>query len=172
MIIYEIPQSELTLSDDSIDSIIQTLSVTHLPPEPVDPLTMMAYAPYFDHGCDSQSLSTPGNGNISSLPPTSSPLLSPHCNCSELDGKGDTDYTSPSDDDEEYCPTRATSSKEQNGHRATSKYKSSHRTTFSPTCSTSSKSKKSVTSPHAHRRSHPYKRSIPSCLGTLENVDM
>ena len=162
MTIYEIPQPEPTPSDDSVDSITQTLSVTHLPPEPVDPSTMTTYAPYFDHGCDSQALSTPGNGSISSLPPTSPPPSSPRCNSSELDGEGDTDYVPPSDDDEEYRPTRATPSKKQKKRKAASKCKSSRRTTFSPACSTSSESEKSVTSSRAHRRLHPYKRSIPS----------
>ena len=169
MTIYEVLQPAPTLSDDSIDSITQTLSVTHFPPEPVGPSTMTAYAPYFDHGCGSQALSTPGNGSIASLPPTSSPPSSFRCDSSESNGEGDTDYFPPSDDDEEeYRPTRATSSKKQKKRKAASKDKPSRHATFSPAHSTS-KSEKSVTSSRAHRRSHPYKRPISSRNFQREN---
>ena len=161
MSIYEPPQPAPTLNDDSVASITQTLSATHLPPSPADPSTMTPYAPYFDYGCDSQVPSTPGNGSTGSLPPTSSPTSSSRCDVSESDGDGDTDYIPPSDDDdEEYRPTQATSPPKQKKRKVASKRKISRRTTFSPACSTSSKSEKSVSSSRGHRRSHPYKHRI------------
>ena len=148
-----IPPPAPTPSDDSIASITQTLSVTHLPSVPVDPSTMTTYA--FDHGCDSQVPSTPVNGSTAPPPPTSSPSSSPRCDGSKSDGEGDTDYVPRSDDDEEYRPTQATSSRKQKKRKAASKYKSPRCTAFSPTSSTSSGSEKSIISSRARSRLHP-----------------
>ena len=147
-----IPPPAPTPSDDSVASITQTLSVTHLPSVPVDPSTMTAYASHFDHGCDSQVPSTPVNGSTASLPPTGSSPSSPRRDGSISDSEGDIDYVPPSDDDEEYHPTQETSSQKQKKRKATSKYKSPRRTAFSPTRSTSSGSEKSIISSRA--RSH------------------
>ena len=152
MAIYEVPPPAPTPSDDSVASIFQTLPVIHLPSTPVDPSTMTAYAPYFDHDCDSQIPSTPVNGSTAS----------PRCSDSESDGEGDIDYVPPSDDDEEYNPTQATSSQKQKKRKAASRFKSPHRTAFSPARSTSPGSEKIVTSFRAHSLSHPYKRCISS----------
>jgi len=157
-----IPPPAPTPSDDSVASITQTLSATHLPSAPVDPSTMTAYPSHFDHGCNSQAPSTPVNGSTASPPPTSSPPSSPRCGGSKSDDEGDTDYVPPSDDDEEYHPTQTTSSQKQKKRKASSKHKSPRRTAFSPTSSTSSGSKKSVTSSRARSRLHPYKRYISS----------
>ena len=169
-----IPPPVPTPSDDSVASITQTLSATHLPSAPVDPSTMTAYASNFDHGCDSQVSSTPVNGSTASPPPTSSPPSSPRCGGSKSESEGDTDYTPLSDDDEEYHPTQETSSKKQKKRKAASKYKSPRHTTFSPTCSTSSGSGKSVTS-RAHIRLHPYKRCNPprnfQCEDGAKSID-
>jgi len=162
MTIYEVPPPAPTPSDDSVASITQTLSVTHLPSAPVDPSTMTAYAPYFGRGCDSQVPSTPVNGSAASPPPTSSPPSSPRRGGSKSDGEGDADYIPPSDDGDEYHPTREASSQKQKKRKAASKYKSPRRTAFSPGRSASSESKKGDTSSRARSGSHPYKRYISS----------
>jgi len=156
MTIYENPPLASALCDDSITP------VTHLLPAPVDPSTMAAYAPYFDYGCDSsQAPSTPDNASVASPPPTSPSASSPYYDSSESD-ECDTDYAPPSDDDGEFHPTKVASSHTQKKHKVASKSSSSRRGNFSPTRSTSSESEKSISSSRAHRRSHPYKRRIPS----------
>jgi hypothetical protein len=163
MTIYEAPPPAPTPSDDSVASITQTLSATHLPPTPVDPSTMMTHAPYFDHGRDSQASPTLGNESVVSPSPTSSPASSPHCDSSGSDGEGDTGCVPPSDDDEEYRPTQTTPFQQQKKKRkVASKHKSLRRAKSSPTRSTFSHSGKSVTSPRARRRSHPYERCTSS----------
>ena len=160
MTLYETPPSAPAPCDDSITTITENLAATHLPSTPVDPSTMTAYVPFFNHSSDSSQVpSTLGTASISSPPPASLAASSPRCDSSESDGQGDTDYVPPSDDDQEYRPTQATSSRKQKKRKATSKSKSLRRTTFSPT---SSESEKSVTSSRALRRSHPYKRPISS----------
>jgi hypothetical protein len=160
--IYEAPPPAPTPNDDSVASITQILSVTHLPPAPVDPSTMMAHGSHFDYGRDSRTSPTLGNGSDAPPPPTSSPASSPRCDSSESDGEGDTGYVPSSDDDGEYRPTQATSSRGQKKRRVVFKHKFSRRPTSLPTRSTSSGSGKSVASARAHRRSHPYKRRISS----------
>jgi hypothetical protein len=162
MSIYEAPPPTPTPSDDSVASITQTLFITHSPPAPVDPSTMMAYRPHFDHGHESRASSTLESGSVASPPATSSPASSPHCDSSESSGEGDTYCFPSSNDDGEYRYTHATSSQKQKKRKVSSKYKSLHRATFSPTRSTSSEFGKSVTSSRAHRRSHPYKRRASS----------
>ena len=161
MSIFEVSPPALALCDDSVTSITETLSSTHFSPAPVDPSAMTAYGPYFDHGYNSRAPSTPRNASIASPPPTSSPASSPRFDSSESDGEGDTDYVPPSDDDEEYRPTQATSSQKQKKPKVTCRSKS-RRAPFSPARSTSSESEKSANSSRAHRRSHPYKCRIPS----------
>ena len=152
--IYGIPPSAPAPRSDSVTTITQNLAATHLPSTPVDPSTMTAYAPFFHYGSDSSQVpSTPGTTSIAFPPPISSAPSSPRCDCSESDGEGDTDHIPPSDDDQEYRPTQAAPSRKQKKRKATPKTKS---------LSTSSKSEKSVTSSRARRRSHPYKRRIPS----------
>ena len=162
MTIYEVSLPEQTPSDSSVASITQTLSATHLLSSPlVDPLTMTTYAPDFDHDCDSQVPSTPVNESTASPPTTSSPPSSPRSGGSESDGEGETDYTPPSDnDDEEYRPTPVTSFRKQKMRKAASKYKFPRHAAYSPARSTSSESEKSATSSRARSRPHPYKPRI------------
>ena len=149
--IYEVPP--LASHDDSVDSITQALSRTHLPFEPVNsPTTTVAYASSFDYSCDSQTPSTPGRASIASPPTSSSPS---HYDSSKPDGEGDTDYSPPSDEDEEYRPTQATSS-EKKKRKARAK---ATRTTTSSARSPTSESEKSIASSCGHQRSHPYKQS-------------
>jgi len=149
----EIPPPASLPCDDSVTAITQVLSATHFSATPVDPSTMAAYTSYFDHSYDPSRLpSTPDNANVVSPLPTSP------CHDSSDSDEGDADYIPPSDDDDQYRPNQSTSSQKKKYKVA----KSHRRATFSPTRSTSSESERSVTSPRAQRRSHPYKRNIPS----------
>lgn len=144
--------------NESVTTITQTLSDTHLSPAPVDPSTMTAYAPCFGYGYDSSQVpSTPDNTSVASFPPTSPPC----CDSSESDGEGDTDYVPPSED-EEYRPVQPAPPQKQKKRKAASKSKSHRRQNSSPARSTSSESERSVGSSRADRRSHPYNHYIPS----------
>ena len=149
MEVYEVPPRPPTARDDSVDSITQTLSRTHLPSEPVDcSAVTAAYASSFDRSCDSGTPSTPEEASIASPPADSSPSPSRH-DGSKLDGEGDTD----SDEDEEYRPTQAASSQMKGKVRVRAK--------STRTRSSTSRSK-NIGSSRAHRRSHPYREPISS----------
>jgi len=154
MPVYETPQP-LYYDQSLTTDAIQVLSDTHSQPS-----TMTTYSPYFDHGCDASKVpTTPGNASVASLPPPSPHVSSSRCDSSESAGESDTDYIPPSDDDDEYCPTQAAFPQKQKKSRAgASQSKSPRCQSFSPAPSTSSESERSVSSPRAHRRSHPYKR--------------
>ena len=156
--VYEDPPHPPAPHDDSVDSITRTLSGTHLLTDPINPSTMRDYTPLLDHSCDYQTSSTSEKASVAS-PPTSSSASS-HYDSSELDGESDTDYSPPSDEDEEYRPTRETASQKKRKIRV--RVKSACATAPSPTQSSVSESEKSVASSRSHRRSHPYKRRIPS----------
>ena len=118
---------------------------------------MAAYPPYFDHA--PLAPLCPDNGVVAS-PPTSPSVSSSSCGSSESDS--DAAYAPPSDDDDDdYRPTQSTPHQKQR-KRKTTKPRSHHRVAFSPARSTSSESEKSVASSRASRRSHPYRRNIPS----------
>ena len=148
---YEVPpRPPASARDDSIDSITQTLSHTHLPSEPVDCSTVMAaYAPSFDRSCDFRTLSTPEEASVA-YPPTDSSPSSRH-DGSKPDGEGNSDP----DEDEEYRPTQAASSQMKKG-------KVCVRAKSTRTRSSTSGSEKSIGSSHVHRRSHPYRDPIHS----------
>ena len=129
---------------------------------------MTTYRPYFDHGYNSQTPSTPGNVSVASPPSISPPASSSRSDSSELDSEGDTNYVPPSDDDEEYRPAQVTPSQKQKKRKVAYRSKS-RRTTSSPARSASSRSEKSTTS-RAHKRVHPYKRCIPSRNFQREDV--
>ena len=151
MRVYEASPYPPAPHDDSVDSTTQTLSRIHLPSEPVNFSTMMtAYAPSFDYSCDSQTPSTPERASVASPPTSSSP--SPFCfDNSKLGGEGDTEYTPPSDEDEEYRLAQAISSERK-------KRKVRVRVKPTSTRSSTSESEKTTVSSHSHRRSHPYKQ--------------
>ena len=149
--VFGVPSRPPAPHDDSVDSITQTLSRTHLPSEPVNYSAMMAaYASSFDHSCDSQTTSTPERASIASPSTSSSP--SPSCyDSSKPNGEGDNDYSPPSDEDEEYRLTQATSSERKRKVRVRAK--------STPTRSFISESEKAIAPSRGHRRSHPYKQS-------------
>lgn len=171
MPIYETPQP-LHYDQSVTTDAIQVLSDTHSHSQlgPVGPSTMTTYPPYFDYGYDASKVpTTPGNVSVASLPPPTPHASSSRCDSSESDGESDTDYVPPSDDDDEYHPAQITSPQKQKKTKAVSQSKSPRRESFSPARSTSSESDKSVSSPRAHRRSHPYKRRNTS--RNLQRVD-
>ena len=140
-----------------VTSFTHTLSTpfTHLPTAPVDPSTMTVYTPSFDHPLHV----SPSDSPAIAVSPPANPSTSPHgLGSSESDG--DDDYVPPSDDDEDYRPTQSASYQKQKKLKTVSKPKPSHPVPFSPSRSTS-ESKKSGT-PRKTRRSHPYKRNVPS----------
>jgi len=165
---YETPQP-LHYDESITTDTIQVHSDTHShsSPGPVGPSTMTTYPPYFNYGYDASKVpTTPGNASVTSLLPPSPHASSSRCGNSESDGESDADYIPPSDDDDEYHPTQVTSPQKQ---KKTNQSKSPRRESFSPARSTSSESDKSVSSPRAHRRSHPYKRHNTS--RNLQRID-
>ena len=149
--VYDVPPRPTAPHDDSVDSIIQTLSRTHLPSEPVNfSIMMTAYAPSLDRSCDSQNPSTPERASVAS-PPTSS-SASPSCyDNSKLGSVGDINYSPPSDEDEEYLPTQTICPERK-------KRKVGVRAKSTSTRSSTSESEKTTDSSRGHRRSHPYKQ--------------
>ena len=114
----------------------------------------MAYAPPFDHNCESQVPSTPENTTLSSSS-TSPPTLSSCSSSPSSGGEGDADYVPPSDFDGDYLPGRSTSSQKQKRKARTKALIS--RTTTSAYAS-SSESGRSVTASHSPRRARSYRR--------------
>ena len=112
-----------------------------IPPD-VGPSIVSTYPPYFNHSLEfSQTPPTPGNMNITSLPPSSpssSSPSSPICGSTGWDAGGDADRTPPSSDDKEYHPAPAIPSKKLKKCRTVSRPRSSRRERFSSTNTSSS----------------------------------
>ena len=85
-------------------------------------------APSPDRSYGSQTFPPPEKASAAS-PPTSS-STSPRYDGSQLDGESDADCSSPSDADEEYRPTQATTS--QKKRKAHARVKSTHTTLLLP----------------------------------------
>lgn len=114
--VYEAPPHPPALHDDPVDSLAQTLSVTHFPSEQAGPSTIRDYAPSLNYSYDSQTFSALEEASVVS-PPTSSSTSSRY-NSSQLDGENDINYSPPSDEDEEYRPPRAKTSQRKRKARS------------------------------------------------------
>ena len=158
MAAYEHPQQALTPWDDSVASITQTLSATHLLSMPVAPSTMTTYVSSFDHNRVSQTLPTSRNASIVCPPPVGSLAPSLCGDGLESDGELGADYVPPSGDDEHYLSSQATSSREQK-HKVCTNAKATS-LTASPAHTSSSESGRSVTSSRSPGRARPYKRPV------------
>ena len=127
-----------------VSTVADGLASTHLASVPADPWAPAAYVQVLNNNpqtppspCGESVVTTPSSPSVSSSSRDSS------------ESEGDTDYTPPSEDDDdgdEYRPTLPTSHQESKKRKTTHKPSPPRRTTHSRAQSTSSESEESIAS--------------------------